>query len=490
MVVPSHTVYHLMQQKVIQSLQSAMKGKKLIRMCHTLEMGLEQIVLPIPQEIWYKYPSLDEDIIKPHVSCHRPFPNRDRDRDYTYDSVLWKILADGYLKNCNDELLFFSFKKSTNLEEACQEYGFKEFMPPYKLYKEIQDKKLLSEFGVTKEYGEIPFMKEKVQEIEYEKLCEHFGKKFVVQYSVSPEGFNSSGGRDTYIIDNKERYREIQQKNYDVPARISLYVHGTEMGINAVATMKGTFLFESYQQIIGVPELTQNPSMFCGVDYTSPIDAKAQEEMQRIARHIGKTLHLKQYRGIFGIDFLVEEKTNKVYVLEINPRFTAATNMLTFFLHAQGLLSPMEIHFSEYLDCFPEGFSVEEYEGEITGKMSGSFLYIRNREGKTVQALEGPKPGIYTLAKDDTLSFARDAFSIDQVQNAQEVLVRHVHTSRRNIGPIETICMIQMLGGCTNGKHAINVQAKKIVEQIYGQFTFAPENHYQSSVPYRTDIPG
>ena len=77
-----------MFDNLVINLQNAMKGKKLIRVAHILDEGLEQTVVSIPQEVWYKYPTLGEDYLKTKIPSYRPFPNINRDREYTYDHLI------------------------------------------------------------------------------------------------------------------------------------------------------------------------------------------------------------------------------------------------------------------------------------------------------------------------------------------------------------------------------------------------------------------
>ncbi|HEY5713781.1 MAG TPA: ATP-grasp domain-containing protein [Candidatus Gracilibacteria bacterium] len=475
-----------MKEKVLNNLLSALKGKKLIRMAHTLGEGLEQCVLEIPQEIWYKYPTLDEDLIKPHVTCFRAFPNRDRDRHYTYDMVLWKQIADGYLEKMQETPLFFSFKKSTNLEEVCKEYGYKELMPDYKMFKELQDKKRLGDFGVDEAHGEIPFISADVHEIEYKTITHQLGHKFVIQYSFNPQGYNSSGGRDTFVIDNITQFREVRNLNYNTPARISKFIHGVELGVHAVATNRGTIVTDCYLQAIGIPELTDNQSMFCGIDFTSSqaLPASVNQQVKTITKKIGESLYKYGYKGVFGVDFLLENQTNKVYVLEINPRFTAATNMMSFLLQKQDLLSPIALHFSEYLDCIPETFSVEEYEQSIAGKSNGSLLYIRNREGKTVQMTKAPMPGIYSVNDEGVVSYVKEGYEAGQLENEDQILVRKFHPLQRDIGPVEVLFEVQSLRNCLEGKSNLSDRWKNIIDDLYIECDFQPANTYDSSVPW------
>ena len=50
---------------------------------------------------------------------------------------------------------------------------------------------------------------------------------------------------------------------------------------------------------------------------------KCEKETERIIKHIGWT-------GFFGIDFLIDQKTNKPYAIDINPRPSVALNVAAY----------------------------------------------------------------------------------------------------------------------------------------------------------------
>lgn len=474
-----------MKKKIYHSLNEALKGKKIIRMAHTLEEGLEQTVLPIPQEIWYKYPTLDEDIIKKYVNYFRPFPNRDRDRQYTYDHVIWKMMAMRYIEKMEEEPIFFCFKNSTNLEEACEEFGFRQLMPDYKLFKDLQNKTRLGFYGIDKEHGEIPFIEANLSEVKYRDIKKELNGDFVIQFSFNPQGWNTSGGRDTYFVENEEDFQNAAQKNPHRVAKISKFIHGPSLVINCVATDKGTITTDPFIQAIGIPELAENKAMFCGCDYSHKkyFTKKVVEQIVKIAKNVGNTIYGKKYKGFFGIDFILDTKTETVYALEINPRMTASTNMLNFLYQKADLIPTIALHFSEHLDCTPESFSVEEYENELKGSHEGGTLYIRNREKKAVQINSAPKPGVYKITKQG-VSFVKDAYHIGEVPKKNHFLLHQIHPLKRNVGPIETICKIQTLESVLEDCNVLTPKYKKVVNLVYEKFEFMPENTYDSSILY------
>jgi len=49
---------------------------------------------------------------------------------------------------------------------------------------------------------------------------------------------------------------------------------------------------------------------------------------------VGPALIAQGYRGIFGMDIVIEDDTDKVYLIEINPRVTAVSHVYATAMHA------------------------------------------------------------------------------------------------------------------------------------------------------------
>ena len=157
--------------------------------------------------------------------------------------------------------------------------------------------------------------------------------------------------------------------------------------------------------------------------------------------------------------------------------------MLNFLYQKADLIPIIALHFSEHLDCTPESFSVEEYENELKGSHEGGTLYIRNRERKIVQINSAPKPGVYKITRQG-ISFVKDAYHIGEVPKKNHFLIQQVHPLKRNVGPIETICKIQTLESVLEDCNILTPQYKKVVDLVYEEFEFMPENTYDSSILY------
>lgn len=485
----------MLRTKILNNLKEALNGKKLVRLAHTLDEGLEQTVLDIPQEIWYKYPTMGEDFIKTklgekEIKCVRPFPSRHRDRSYTYDELIWKMIADKYLEDVEEELIFFCYKNSTNLDEAAHDYGLKTIMPEYGLYKEFQHKGNLESYGVKEGLGLLPFFETNLSETEYSQCQAKFGDKFVVQFSFSKSGWNTRGSRDTYIIKNEADFLKVKNESHDRNdlAKISKFVEGNAICMNVVVLSTGIVTSDCYLQVTGDPTLYDSDVILSGANFAESYDyitPEIQKQAEAIARSIGEALKLKNYRGHFGIDFIVEKETREVYVLEINPRFTGSTWFHTFLANKKDKLPLIALHFATHLDCLPESFLVEEYEAEMRGIWQGGSFYLRNKEGQGVQIEKAPRPGIYKITENGEIEFMVEEYDLNHLPEKDAFLVKQVYPLKRDVFPPDPICNVYSLEKIFDGDKELTSKYKKVAEQLYAQFDFIPEGSYDSTVPYK-----
>ena len=81
-------------------------------------------------------------------------------------------------------------------------------------------------------------------------------------------------------------------------------------------------------QITGLKPFTDLPFSTIGNDWALPhkyLSKKQISQYKKIATDVGLKLQKAGWKGLFGIDVVVDDKTNKLYLLEINCRQPAST---------------------------------------------------------------------------------------------------------------------------------------------------------------------
>jgi len=127
------------------------------------------------------------------------------------------------------------------------------------------------------------------------------------------------GGRAMQIVSNKyelEKYMSnaIKEISYNSPVLIDKYIKGKEVEIDAISDINDVF-------IPGIMSQIEKAGVHSG-DSTSiyppvGLSNKIKQQIIDYTIKIGKAFNII---GLFNIQFDVEEKTNKVYVIEVNPR--------------------------------------------------------------------------------------------------------------------------------------------------------------------------
>ena len=325
------------------------------------------------RDIPYYFPKEDVFSVEQQGSGRKDWSNEDLKDAISGD--LGKRVFE-YFKNHNTDINLLCYRSLQQLEP-----GYNRFYPRIKMYgvkeklKTYFDNKnmffdMLPELSLPRPNG----MKTKPGKHSFEDLKKDLKIPFVVQF---PYG---SSGHFTFIIQKKEEYNKVRENYSDVVVVIREYVEGYSLNINAIilSTNVGTKVLCSSPsvQITGVPECSNYMSSFCGNDYSAvrEVDSFVIEKVKEYTKKIGDRMSGAGYRGIFGMDFIVNEDT--VYPIEINPRFQNSTSLYTmlnarlghkertlFLLHIAEFLQKRDERMCRYIEDFSEDDLLSPIEG-------------------------------------------------------------------------------------------------------------------------------
>lgn len=194
-------------------------------------------------------------------------------------------------------------------------------------------KRWLSEWGLPV----LPYETFLGQEITLDMLERRFRQteQYIVQSNYG------GGGMGTFLVsaDNFDKVQSLLQplRQYLVSAYIK---HGVSVNTHVFISDKQTVLSPGSIQIV-VPE--QDQLCYRGADYIAfrTLPSACREEVKALSLKIANRLRLLGYRGVAGLDFLVTQE-QKVYCIEINPRFQASSTLLDIYLqrHKAGIDTP------------------------------------------------------------------------------------------------------------------------------------------------------
>lgn len=235
-----------------------------------------------------------------------------------------------------------------------------------------------------------------------------------------------SGGRGTFVVQNvrdlKRALDTIQKLGGGQKLVISEYIpQARERSVQCVVTRYGTFVGYLQKQIIGDPFLAnvQSPDgdRFCGgeISAADPLISK-YPEIKRYALKIGDRLHALGYRGIFSLDCLVDNADN-VYVLEINPRITGMTPLVTALYRED---KDVPFYLLHMLELAGADYSIIDEAADATPP-EGSLLILHSHKNAPVNIMSSPVSGLYNL---ESAAFEGRAYRLSSDESRRAVLIQ------------------------------------------------------------------
>ncbi len=145
---------------------------------------------------------------------------------------------------------------------------------------------------------------------------------YIVQFNHAHSGIG------TMLITSEGDLVEVKEKFPNRPVRMTQFIDGPVYTVNAVVHTGGVLVSSPSYQITGLSPFTDNQFTTIGNDWgaahTMLSDAQ-KETIHTMATEIGEQMKNDDWKGLFGIDVVVEEKTGTVYLIEINARQPAST---------------------------------------------------------------------------------------------------------------------------------------------------------------------
>ncbi|HUO61983.1 MAG TPA: ATP-grasp domain-containing protein [Candidatus Bathyarchaeia archaeon] len=279
-----------------------------------------------------------------------------------------------------------------------------------------------------------------------------------------------SGGKGTHTV------RDMPTLTYAFDALRDLGSAGTlvvsekinpahERTVQCVATKYGVFVGPLQKQIVANPLLANmevpNGDKFCGIEISRSDELLGTYPViKQYAETIGKELLDMGYRGIFGVDCLVSED-GQVYVLEVNPRITGATPLVTM-LYREGKDIPFYLlHLLELM-----GADYEITDPTIDPEYSEGSLLMFHAHNKTpAKVAQNLRSGLY----DDSLTYIKEAMRLDEGSGRQVLVQRYISPDFTVKPGGRTLCVFvnfPTLDADGNLNNATSDLAKKIHREI------------------------
>lgn len=349
------------------------------------------------------------------------------------NNILRNKTVQNYIKSHKGKKYLFLYKADKNIEKAVKGLNVKIIANSGRLNKMFENKvnfrKQLVQAGLEPIPGEtMKFAEFQKPEYDYDFFINKYGPKFVFQL---PD-FRLGGGKGTLFIDSKRKFNEFKNKTVDgiykkkelQTINITKFIEGKSCSIAACATKYGTLVSSLQQQIMDIPQVIsakKGNGLFVGhvfgLDFSSNINKQAKE----IGEKFGNYMFSKGYKGIFGIDMIVNLKENKVYPVECNARYTGAFPMLSM-LHMKNKIIPLDFfHFLEFLRI-PYKIDVQILNEMYQKKIQGSHIVLSNIRDYSIEVKKELEVGTYRYSK-NKINYLSDNIFYDYLKTPDDFVL-------------------------------------------------------------------
>jgi len=370
----------------------------------------------------------------------------------------------------NPHLLFYKVTKKT--EKICDEEGWD--IIGNSIYEGMDNKAFLREIldkcGLRKIPGEVCDLRGK----DYPELRKRYGNKIVIQL------LKSGGGKGTFFVRSPEDFERAKGKVLEKGSSevvVAKFIEGPSPSLTGCVTMHGIIYTNLQYQLLDIPEV-MNPKVgngvFCGHEWTSSDDFPPgiQRQAYEYAEKIGEYLKGMGYKGIFGLDMVIDSKENRIYVTELNPRLLGSFPLITM-VHLRNSETPLIMfHIMEFLGIDYE-MDLEKINELVKKPKTGTQLILYNKWGKVVRNRASLRAGFYSV-KDGKLVYRRPGYRLEDLRGEDEFLLADDPPFKNTpFRPHERIVRIVTLKRIMDKKTCrLNHWAKKVVGLIYMELDF------------------
>lgn len=273
--------------------------------------------------------------------------------------------------------------------------------------------------------------------MKYQDVYARWNRPAVIQRG----DFDVSGEQGTFFIRNEDDWRSayeiLSRDERYTQIQISPFITGPSLSMLGCITHLGVLTSTLQLQLIDVPEALhgQLPTgVFLGHDWgfrswNENIEKTAQTIVETVGEHLAK----KGFKGIFGIDIIYDEKSQEIFPLECNPRFTGALPVYSLMVASLGQVPTMEFfHIMSHLDI-QENFDFNLVNEKLKERLPVSHISLTPKGAYEMKVALAP--GVYSYSSENnSLRYERPGAFLWDIKEKSEFIM--IDSIPRLGGPI------------------------------------------------------
>jgi len=351
--------------------------------------------------------------------------NAEQENGASSSALLCSESTKKFIKEKNAAVLVF--QNSSKIESCSAENGFELLNNSSAVSKKIEEKASQYEW-----LGDLRGLLPKT-DIMALKSAKFAGKPFILQYN------HAHTGEGTMLIKTALALTELSEKFPERLVRISDFVSGPVFTVNAVVSGNEVLCGNVSYQITGIAGFTDNEFSTIGNDWSLPLKILSAEEIKNIkdiAIRVGQKMMRENWRGLFGIDAVMDGQTRKIYLLEINARQPASTTFESILQKQSGEgASVFESHIAALLKLPAEKYPIQGIPG-------GAQIVFRKQHRHDTQ-----KPDLEKMKNDlesrgfAVIAYETDGYNKELLRIQSKSAIMDSHNQLGDAGKIISECL-------------------------------------------------
>jgi hypothetical protein len=329
-------------------------------------------------------------------------------------SLVRSGLLDALAEESPNHRVFAAASPSRSLADFASQAGFRLISNPPELSAWLNNKvhflAALTELGLPK----IPGRWVHLDQTRYSELAAEFGSRFVLQLA------RGASGSGTAFVASEIDYVASGRRFGGAPVHVAPDLGDVSVNINALALTNDVVVSCPSVQLAGLSMLCSDRGMYCGNDFIAARDLPApivRDVMEQTAK-IGAWIASLGYRGLFGLDFVLDSSNSKAYAVDLNPRWQGSTTPLSLAEAKAGRMPLAVADLAVRMGLMAESEVVRKRD-EFLQPVNVSHLSLRSDASRWHEVTGELRPGVYA----EDVSFRRDGLRLTDVEAQDELLI-------------------------------------------------------------------
>ncbi len=252
--------------------------------------------------------------------------------------------------------------------------------------------------------------------LRYGELASDLGTPFVLQ---APVGHTGTG---TAIVGDESEFQAAATRLGDADVWCVRYLGRLSLNINAFTTDTGVAVAYPSVQLEGLDFLGARRGVYCGNDFTAAtmLPNGIIEEAQAQTERLGSWLCSLGYRGLFGVDFVLDETTGRLVAVDLNPRWQGSTTLEVMASVRDGRIS-LPLAQLAYSARALGGSDVAAMADVFRRPLFGSQMILEANSSHAQRIEHKVRAGVYRTQ--GGLEFDREAVDLAELRNEDELLL-------------------------------------------------------------------